>query len=44
MLVITPGTGDTMVTETVMAIASKDYHSAGYIPQIYILDNIYHVY
>lgn len=44
MLVIAPGTGDTMVTETVRTIAPKDYHSAGYIPQIYILDNIYHMY
>lgn len=30
--------------ETVMIIALKDYNSAEYIPPMYILDNISHIY
>lgn len=43
MLVISPETWDSMVTETGMAIVPKDCNLVKYIPQIHILDNIYHM-
>ena len=45
ILVIALGTGDSIVTETIMATVPQNdnYNLAGYSPHICILDNIYHV-